>query len=265
VTDSLIFLPLRLGLRTARASLHAARDLADLGLATLEIVERVLGDEHPDVPDEPAHAVEPFEPADAVEPIEPADAVEPIEPADAVEPIEPADADEPIEPADADEPIEPGDAVEPADADEPFERGDAVEPAGPAPLPVEPSAPPAVERSLDGGGQEPAPPAPAPPPELEREPLPGGDELLDEVELVDEVADPGAEDGAGASLRVAPPFAGYDELRAADVIARLGGADLAELGETELYERTHRARRTVLDAIAREIKRRPPNWVAPRP
>lgn len=64
---------------------------------------------------------------------------------------------------------------------------------------------------------------------------------------------------------MAPPFAGYDALRGPDVIARLSGADLAELGETELYERTHRARRTVLDAIAREIKRRPPNWVKPQP
>ncbi len=79
---------------------------------------------------------------------------------------------------------------------------------------------------------------------------------FEEPELVEEVADPGAEDGAGATIRIDPPFAGYDELRAADVVAHLRGVDDAELAETELYEHAHRARRTVLDAITREHRRR---------
>src|SRR5581483_8991116 len=45
VTDSIIFFPFRLGVRTARASLHATRDLIQLGLATLDVVEHVLGDD----------------------------------------------------------------------------------------------------------------------------------------------------------------------------------------------------------------------------
>ena len=51
---------------------------------------------------------------------------------------------------------------------------------------------------------------------------------------------------------------GYEKLRAADVVARLRGADAAELGAIELYESTHRKRRTVLEGVVREIKRRPP-------
>ncbi len=161
MAGSLLMLPIRIGVRTARVSLVAGRELADIGLATLAAVERMLGeDSHP----------------------------------------------------------------------EPELREDAE--------PVDES-PPAVSV---------------------RDPEPGSiaEPTIDEAELVEEFADPGAEDGAGASLRVAPPFQGYDELRAPDVIARLPVADIAELGETELYERSHRARRTVLDAIAREIGRRGP-------
>jgi hypothetical protein len=76
-----------------------------------------------------------------------------------------------------------------------------------------------------------------------------------EAEVVEEVAEPGAEDGAGAQIRVDAPFAGYDALRAADVAARLRGADVALLGAIELYEHTHRRRRTVLEAVARELRR----------
>jgi hypothetical protein len=69
-----------------------------------------------------------------------------------------------------------------------------------------------------------------------------------DVELVEETA--------GASIHLAAPFAGYDALRAVDVIARLAGSDAATLGAIELYEQSHRRRRTVLDAIAREARRR---------
>ena len=144
-------------MRTARVSLQVTRDLAELGLGSLELVARVLGEEPGSLRDEPDVDVAPV-------------------------------------------------------------------------------------RDIGRDREEAAPP-----------PEPLGDDR----ELVKEVADPGVENGAGASLRVAPPFEGYDELRAPDVIARLRSVDTAELGETELYERTHRGRRTVLEAIAREIKRRP--------
>jgi hypothetical protein len=75
-------------------------------------------------------------------------------------------------------------------------------------------------------------------------------------ELVEEVADQGAEDGAGAQVRVAEPWDGYRGLRAADVIERLGQASAEELAAIELYELTSRRRQTVVAAARRELARR---------
>jgi hypothetical protein len=76
----------------------------------------------------------------------------------------------------------------------------------------------------------------------------------DEPELVAEVAEPGAEDGAGAELEVDQPWEGYNDLTAEEAIARIGGADAAELAVIELYERSHKQRRTVLAAVERRSK-----------
>jgi hypothetical protein len=76
-------------------------------------------------------------------------------------------------------------------------------------------------------------------------------------ELVEEVADQGAEDGAGAQVRVAEPWDGYRALRAADVIERLGQASAEELAAIELYELTSRKRKTVIAAAQRELAHRP--------
>jgi hypothetical protein len=73
----------------------------------------------------------------------------------------------------------------------------------------------------------------------------------DRPELVAEFAEPGAEDGAGAEVEVDPPWDGYDELSADDVIERIEQLGPAELGVTELYERSRKSRRTVLAAAAR--------------
>jgi hypothetical protein len=75
-------------------------------------------------------------------------------------------------------------------------------------------------------------------------------------ELVGEVADPGAEDGAGAQVSIAEPWAGYRELRAADVIDRLATASPEELAAIELYELFSRKRRTVVAAARRELSSR---------
>ena len=69
-----------------------------------------------------------------------------------------------------------------------------------------------------------------------------------------EEAEPGAEDGAGAAVRVQPPWEGYERMAAREVIARLGDATPAELAAVELYERTHRSRQTVLEAAERRLK-----------
>jgi hypothetical protein len=75
-------------------------------------------------------------------------------------------------------------------------------------------------------------------------------------ELVGEVAEPGAEDGAGAQVRIAEPWAGYREMRAADVIDRVAAASPEELAAIELYELSSRKRRTVIAAAQRELTRR---------
>lgn len=111
---------------------------------------------------------------------------------------------------------------------------------GPEPVPGPPPGPP-----------EP-PPVPGPPP-----PPPPPPRISTEADLVESVAEPGAEDGAGAEVHVDPPWDGYDQLRAPDVIDRVSGASIAELAAIELYEGSRRQRQTVLDAVERELRSRP--------
>jgi hypothetical protein len=77
----------------------------------------------------------------------------------------------------------------------------------------------------------------------------------DEDEVVEAVAEPGAEDGAGAQIHVAEPWEGYGQLKAADVVDHLEGRDKAELAAIELYELSHRQRQTVIDAVKKELRR----------
>lgn len=79
--------------------------------------------------------------------------------------------------------------------------------------------------------------------------------VSEEPELVAEVAEPGAEDGAGASVTVDEPWDGFAHLNAKDVIDRLAGTDPAELAAIELYEATHKRRETVMTAVARKLRR----------
>ncbi len=115
----------------------------------------------------------------------------------------------------------------------------------PAPDPVPPPAPPAPRASArTGSPAEPPPAPPGPPPP----------HISTESALVGSVAEPGAQDGAGATIRVEEPWEGYDKLRAADIVERITGADVAQLGAIELYEQTARRRRTVLDAVGRALR-----------
>ena len=185
---------MRVSLRGARAALRTARDVADLGLAALELVGRALGDE-PGAPGAPAP------PSARTAPV----ATNGTGPGAAALDDLAAFAPDLAVGIEADE-------IEEVPADIVYVDGvdDDAAFAGPA----------------------------------------------DDVELVEEVADPGAEAGAGASIQIAEPFAGYDALRAPDVIARLAGSDAATLAAIELYEQAHRRRKTVLDAIGREGRRR---------
>jgi hypothetical protein len=78
--------------------------------------------------------------------------------------------------------------------------------------------------------------------------------VSEEPTVVEEFAEPGAEDGAGAQVHVSEPWPGYSQLNATDVIARISDATRAELAAVQLYETAHRQRTSVIDAAERELR-----------
>jgi hypothetical protein len=82
--------------------------------------------------------------------------------------------------------------------------------------------------------------------------------VSEEPELVEEFAEPGAEHGAGAQLRIVEPWEGYDEMKAADVVERVALATREELAAIELYEHAGRNRKSVVAAARRALKRASP-------
>jgi hypothetical protein len=76
----------------------------------------------------------------------------------------------------------------------------------------------------------------------------------DEPELVAEFADSGAGEGAGAELHVDEPWEGYGSLTADAIKNRISAASTAELAVIQLYEATHRSRRSVIEAVERRSK-----------
>jgi hypothetical protein len=81
--------------------------------------------------------------------------------------------------------------------------------------------------------------------------------VSEEPELVEELAEPGAEDGAGAELHIREPWEGYRDMSSREIGAKLVGASTAELAAVDLYERANRARQTILVAVARQLKSQP--------
>jgi hypothetical protein len=81
--------------------------------------------------------------------------------------------------------------------------------------------------------------------------------VSEEPELVEELAEPGAETGAGAELHIREPWEGYRDMGAQEIGARLVGAPTAELAAVELYERRNRGRQTILAAVARQLRSQP--------
>lgn len=124
--------------------------------------------------------------------------------------------------------------------------GTAPEPRGRArPAPAEPRAPrPAAPRPAVTSDAE------TPPAVLDETPA----HVSEEPVLVDEVAEAGAEDGAGAEVHVDEPWENYDQLGAADVIDQITGAPTAVLAAVGLYEQSHRRRKTVLEAVERQLR-----------
>src|SRR5215211_8866536 len=97
----------------------------------------------------------------------------------------------------------------------------------PVPTPETPQAPPPATEPE--AAEQPAAAEPA--------------HVSEEPELVESYADPGAEDGPGASVHVEEPWPGYEHMTADDVVARLAAASREEIAAVELYERLHRGRR----------------------
>jgi hypothetical protein len=121
----------------------------------------------------------------------------------------------------------------------------------PAPPEREPDfasrARPAERRSEAGNGRRREPPvvdqSPPEPPHVDEEP-----------ELVAEVAEEGAEDGAGAEVTVEEPWPGYDEMSAADIQDRLVAEDEeAVVAAVRLYEASRKGRAAVLEATSRHM------------
>ena len=90
------------------------------------------------------------------------------------------------------------------------------------------------------------------PPSVPDELIP--DHVDEEPVLVAEVAEEGAEDGAGPELNVEAPWEGYDQMTAADIRDRLTAASPAEAAAVELYESAGKSRRSVLDAAGRALR-----------
>jgi hypothetical protein len=113
-----------------------------------------------------------------------------------------------------------------------------------------PAPPPAAEAAT-------AKPAGTVEPGLAVDPTAAPAHVSEQPELVDSYADPGAEDGPGATVHVVEPWKGYGHMTADDVVARLAAASREELVAVELYERLNRGRRTVLTAARRQLRRAP--------
>ncbi len=130
-----------------------------------------------------------------------------------------------------------------------FDRaGDNSAPTPPPETRVSPAREPARD------APSPAPRAAAPPVVGAPSPLAEPSHVSEEPELVAATAEPGAEDGAGAGITVKEPWTGYGQMNARDVIDRARLASVAELAAISLYEARHRARRTVLVAVERQLK-----------
>ena len=117
------------------------------------------------------------------------------------------------------------------------------------PVPVDAPPAPATPVPVD------ALPVDTPPVDAPLPPLDGPVHVSEDAEIVETVAESGAKDGAGAEVHVAEPWDGYREMKADDVIDRITGATVAELGAVELYELSGRSRQSVIDAVRRELNR----------
>ena len=93
-----------------------------------------------------------------------------------------------------------------------------------------------------------ATPAPAPEPPAEEEQVDEG------TVLVAEVAESGAEDGAGPELEVEEPWEGYDRMTAEEIESLLSEASREAVAAVQLYEAVTKSRDSVLEAAERRLR-----------
>jgi len=125
-----------------------------------------------------------------------------------------------------------------------------LEPAGPPGQPSDVAFPDDAESFAEPPASEPFAEPPASEPLVTEEPA----HLDDDDELVAEVAEPGAEDGAGAEVHVDEPWPGYDAMSAAEVRRRLESDGHTLAAAVVLYEGAGRARTTVIEAAERRLR-----------
>jgi hypothetical protein len=125
------------------------------------------------------------------------------------------------------------------------QRGNGGPPVAERPRPA--SRPKSAARRRTTSAPAPKAAAPAPPPEPAH--------LDEEPELVAEVAEAGAEEGAGAELHVNEPWDGYDAMTAPEVSRRIEREGEAAAAAVKLYETAGRNRRSILEAADRALTR----------
>jgi hypothetical protein len=148
--------------------------------------------------------------------------------------------------------VESETAPAPAPAPRPVRRPAPVprEEEPPPPVQPSPSPPPEVIEAEPVRQPEPEPVEPEPEPVEPPTPL----HVSEEPELVGESADPEAADTATAEVHVAEPWEGYRRLKAGEIVARIADSTPEELAVVELYEQSHRRRKSVLAAVERQLR-----------
>ncbi|HMJ95880.1 MAG TPA: hypothetical protein VK486_08505 [Thermoleophilaceae bacterium] len=115
-------------------------------------------------------------------------------------------------------------------------------------------SPPPPAEAGNGRAERPVdvPPVADSPPAVPDQLIP--DHVDEEVVLVAEVAEEGAEGGAGPELHVDEPWDGYNEMTAPEIRDRLAAGNAVLAAAVDLYETTHKSRRTVIEAAERALR-----------
>jgi hypothetical protein len=79
-----------------------------------------------------------------------------------------------------------------------------------------------------------------------------------EEELVEQVAERGAETTPGPEIQIAAPWDGYDRMKVGEIRDRLVAVDTATAGMVEIYERANKNRKSVIEASERAQRGQPP-------